>query len=400
MTTRGGPPFLEVLQAAAGREVAVRRVALEDAGLAIVIDGQHLAFRPLPVDVNAWATVSREGERFRFEPGRPSWVAHWNGRRGAQGHLAPGDVVKVNDVVLRYVEDEWPGPRDEAQEALLLGAGPDAAGWGVYRDWLLERGGALGERMVGLPSVDETARWLWPLAVDVQDGLIDARWENGFVRELVVRGSSLGHNHLFEVLASCEALRRVRRVEVVGLQSPQVHEAEAQAKVVLGALRRAGGHPSLEHLDLGVVASWDAGAVKRALDEAKAVCPRLTTTPVSLARLAKHSGRARLEWVSARDEARLSGVTEASPMVLEGGTSVVFRRASDGAWRALGVAPPVREDAVRLSHGVSGWMVSSPLLRAGLYQPRLNGRSLPQFRLRDGDEVELVPGLVTRFVQE
>lgn len=87
-------------------------------------------------------------------------------------------------------------------------------------------------------------------------------------------------------------------------------------------------------------------------------------------------------------------------MVLEGGTSVVFRRASDGAWRALGVAPPVREDAVRLSHGVSGWMVSSPLLRAGLYQPRLNGRSLPQFRLRDGDEVELVPGLVTRFVQE
>ncbi|MEW5738027.1 MAG: hypothetical protein AB1938_03820 [Myxococcota bacterium] len=400
MTTRGGPPFLEVLQAARGREVPVRRVALDGQGLAIVIDGQQLEFRPLPVDVAAWATVSREGDRFRFEPGRPAWVSHWNGRRGAHGHLAPGDVVKVNDVVLRYVEDEWPGPRDEAPEALLAHAPHDAEGWGVYRDWLLERGSVLGERMVTPATVDETARWLWPLAVDLQDGLVDAHWENGFVRSLVVRGSSLGHNHLFEVLASCEALRHLKRIEVVGLQSPQVHEPEAQAKVVLGALRRAGGLPSLEQLHLGVVTSWDTSAVKRALDEAKAVCPRLTTTPESLVRVAQHAGRARLEWVSSKDDARLLGISQASPMVLEAGTSVVFRRVSNGAWRALGVAPPVREDAVRLTHGVSGWMVSSPMLRAGLYQPRLNGRSLPQFRLRHGDEVELVPGLVTRFVQE
>lgn len=401
MTTRGGPPTLEVLAAAEGREVPVRHVALEGDGVAFVIDGQHLAFQPLPAEVAAWARVQRDGDGWRFEPGRPAWVTHWNGRRGASGRLAPGDVVKVNDVVLRYAESEWPGPRDEAVEASLRTAPKDDARWAVYRDWLLDEGSVLGERMVTRATVDETARWLWPLAADVQDGLVDAEWENGFVRGLVVRGTSLGHNRLFEVLAACDALRLLRRIEVVGLQFPQVQAPEAQAKALLGALYRAGGLPTLEQLDLGVVTSWDADEVAPSLEAAKRVCPSLVTTAETLVRVAQHRGGARLELVSAEgDDAKLSGMSGDAPMVLEAGTSVVFRRAPEGGWRALDVAPPVREDAVRLTHGVAGWMVSSPMLREGLYQPRLNGRSLAQFRLRHGDEVELVPGLVTRFVQD
>lgn len=392
---------MEVLAAAEGRDVPVRRLTLDGDGVALVIDGQHLAFQPLPADVSAWARVQRDDDGWRFEPGRPAWVTHWNGRRGASGRLAPGDVFKVNDVVVRYAESEWPGPRDEAVEASLRTAPKDDARWAVYRDWLLDEGSVLGERMVGHASVDETARWLWPLAADVQDGLVDAEWENGFVRGLVVRGTSLGHNRLFEVLAACDALRFLRRIEVVGLQFPQVQEPEAQAKALLGALYRAGGLPTLEQLDLGVVTSWDASDVAPSLEAAKRVCPSLVTTPETLVRVAQHRGRARLELVSADgDDARLSGMSGDAPMVLEAGTSVVFRRAPEGGWRALDVAPPVREDAVRLTHGVAGWMVSSPMLREGLYQPRLNGRSLAQFRLRHGDEVELVPGLVTRFVQD
>lgn len=390
--------MLEVLHAAEGRELPVRRVTLECEGVAIVVDGLRLSFQALPVDASAWASVARDGDGWRFEPGRPAWVTHWNGRRGHGGRLAPGDVLKVNDVVLRYAEDEWPGPRDAAVEDALRAAPADDPRWDVYRDWLLDRGSVLGERMVSPADVDETARWLWPLAMDVQDGLVDAQWERGFVRGLVVRGASQGLVRLFEVLTACEALRGLRRLEVVGLQAPGGYQPEAQAKLVLGALRRAGGLPCLETLHLGVVPSWDAADVAPSLAAAKSVCPALVTTADSLVRLAK--GGARLEWVSAQDHARLDGISPAAPMALAAGTSVVFRRAADGAWRALGVAPPVREDAVRLTHGVSGWMVSSPMPRAGLYQPRLNGRSLPQFRLRDGDEVELVPGLVTRFVQD
>jgi hypothetical protein len=400
MPTRGGPAALEVLQVAEGREVPVRRVVLDGYGVAIVVDGLELAFRPLPVEAAAWASVVRDGDGWSFEPGRPAWVTHWNGRRGAAGRLAPGDVVKVNDVVLRYAEDEWPGPRNAAMEDELRTAAPGDARWEVYRDWLLDRGSVLGERMVSTPSVEETARWLWPLAVDVQDGLVDAHWDSGFVRGLVIRGTSLGHVRLFEVLAACDALRLLRRIEVVGLQAPGGYEPETQAKVLLAALRRAGGLPSLEVLDLGVVASWDAGEVAGTLAAAKEVCPALVTTADSLVRVASNAGRARLEFVSAEGDARLDGVSASAPMVLEGGTSVVFRRALTGSWRALGVAPPVREDAVRLTHGAAGWMVSSPRPREGLYQPRLNGRSLPQFRLRHGDEVELVPGLVTRFLQD
>lgn len=400
MAIRGGPPALEVLHAAEGREVPARRVPLEGDGVAIVIDGAQLRFLPLPTDASAWARVGRDGDGWDFSPGRPAWVTLWNGRRGAGGRLSPGDVVKVNDVVLRYVEDEWPGPRDLATEALLRDAPPGDARWGVYRDWLLEKGSVLGERMLEKADVDETVRWLWPLAADVQDGLVDARWEDGFVRALVVRGSALGHARLFEVLAQCEALALLRRVEVVGLQWPQVHEAELQARLILGALTRAGGLPSLEALDLGVVGAWDAAAVAPALAAAKAVCPRLSTTAEGLVRVSPHAGRARLEWVSADGDARLAGLGDAAPLVLEAGTSVVFRRAPEGGWRALGVAPPVREDAVRLTHGTAGWMVSSPRPREGLYQPRLNGRALPQFRLKSGDEVELVPGLVTRFVED
>ncbi|MEW6431290.1 MAG: hypothetical protein AB1730_07250 [Myxococcota bacterium] len=65
-------PTLAVLAAAEGRDVPVRRFALDGDGVALVIDGHHLAFQPLPADVSAWARVQREGDGWRFEPGRPA----------------------------------------------------------------------------------------------------------------------------------------------------------------------------------------------------------------------------------------------------------------------------------------------------------------------------------------
>lgn len=386
-----------MLWTADGRDVPARRVVLSGEGVGVVVDGNSVRF--VPGAESSYARVLPHGDGWSFDPGRPSWVTHLNGKRGASGPLFAGDVMKVNDVVVRYVEDEWPGATSPEQESTLLDAGDDDPRWSVYRDWLLERGSLHGERAVQPATLDDTIRWLWPLAPDLHDGLIDAAWRHGFVRALVVRGSSLGVTRLMEAIVSLDALRLLERLEFVGLVPSVMESPEANAAGLLRLIARTGAPPSLKALSFGVVDAWEPLLVQPALDLARKVAPRLPADASALVRLAEHPGSAQLQLVEQTGGESLDGLSADHPFELRSGTSVVFRRLADGAWHALDVAPPVREDAVRLTHGSAGWMVSAPMFREGVHQPRLNGRPLPHFRVRDGDLLELVPGVVMRFAR-
>ncbi len=340
--------------------------------------------------------IVADGDGFRAEPGRGGFSMHVNGVRGASSQLAHGDVIGVERFVFRYQTHDWPGPFDAAREATLSEA--DDAGWAVYADWLVEQGSRQGALFTSEPDVDEQARWLWPLAIELQDARVDALFRHGRVHALTVRDPRLLPIALTEALALGEAVRALKHLS--WLQPPQVRGANLEDKVAatLRDLATIGTPPSLETVSLGLTTHWEGRVDEASLSLVQTTFPRWSTTPASLLTTQRTPGEARLELISPVPVLR--GADPTQPLAVKEGESFSVRLLANGEVLVRRGPPQLREDAVRVSLGHDGCRVLAPINRPRVSLPRLGGRQLAFFHLAPGDLVELVPGLRARFVRE
>jgi hypothetical protein len=386
---------LTILRSTDAQWPAGRVVPLPEDGLGFWSVRGTLLTRPLSASEVFLRFIADE-DGFRAEPGRGGFSMHVNGVRGASSRLAHGDVIGVERFVFRYQTHDWPGPFDAAREATLAEA--DDAGWAVYADWLVEQGSRQGALFTSEPDVDEQARWLWPLAIELQDARVDALFRRGRVHALTVRDPRLLPISLTEALALGEPVRALKHLS--WLQPPQVRGSELEDKVAatLRDLAAIGTPPSLETVSLGLTTQWEGLVDEASLSLVQTTFPRWSTTPASLLTTQRTPGEARLELISPVPVLR--GTDATKPLVLKEGESFSVRLLANGEVLVRRGPPQLREDAVRVSLGHDGCRVLAPINRPRVSLPRLGGRQLAFFHLAPGDLVELVPGLRARFVRD
>lgn len=387
--------FLTVLRSTDARWPAGRVVPLDVEGLGFWSVRGELLTRPLS-SPEVFLRFIADERGFRAEPGRGGFSMHVNGVRGASSPLAHGDVIGVERFVFRYQTRPWPGPFDAAREATL--ADDDDAGWAVYADWLVEQGSRQGALFTTEPDVDEQARWLWPLAIELQEARVDALFRHGRVHALTVRDPRLLPVSLAETLAMGAPVRALRHLS--WLQPPQVRGADLADKVAatLGDLAAIGQPPSLETLSLGLTTHWEGLVDEASLASMHATFPRWRTTAASLLTTQRAPGEARLELISPVPV--VFGADATQLLIIKEGESFSVRLLARGEVLVRRGPPQLREDAVRVSLGHDGCRVLAPINRPRVSLPRLAGRQLAFFHLAPGDVVELVPGLRARFVRE
>jgi hypothetical protein len=379
-------PWLSVLRSSDRAVPVGARLSLPEAGLSLGGDRSTLLVGP-PGEPGVFARVLATSAGFTVEPASGGHGMHVNGVRAAARRLEQGDVFGTDRFVFRYLEADWPGAVDVARESSLE---DDATGWAVYADWLREQGSQQVRLFERAADVDEHARWLWPLATQLQDAAVDATFLRGRLDALSVRDPWLTPaglvQRLTEVDAETRALTRLEWVSFPFLEGATLQQKLHAATTALTALRA----PRLETVSFGASSRWSEASAEPSQEAVlRQAFPRLTTRASEL--------------VSALTPARLvaCGATErfalSLPLELRLGDSFAFRLRADGRFVIDDTPPRVREDAVRLSHGADGWRVLAPEGRPQVPLPRLNGRALAFFRLAPGDVVELTPGVALRF---
>jgi uncharacterized protein (TIGR02996 family) len=389
------PGFLKVLRSMDPSLWPVgRAVPVPPGGLSLRGSRDALVEQPLEVS-QASVRLFPDTQGVRAQPGGGGAPMHVNGVRGAEKPLEHGDVLGVERFVFRYQTGDWPGPHDLAREAAL--AANDDDGWAVYGDWLAERGSRHAELLRERVAVDEQARWLWPLAVELQDASVDLTFARGAISSLRVRDPMLLPFSLAEALALHPEARALEHLTWVELPWVKGADVDQRLETVLQGLMAVGSPRSLKTVHLGPAESSRPTTLARQLLRMKSVFPHLETTVETLTTPGPRPAEVRFVVVDEAGDDVLEGVTRARPLVLREGASVAFRRLSSGRVVVRRGPPQLREDAVRVSHGADGWRVLAPINRPGVELPRLFGRPLPFFRLAPGDLVELVPGLTLRF---
>ncbi len=388
------PGVLKVLRSADPRWPVGRVLTVPDAGCSWWVEAGALVEQPLEAP-RACARLVPDGQQVRAQPGGGGHPMHVNGVRFAAQPLEHGDVLGVERFVFRFQTGDWPGPVDLAREASL--AVTDDDGWAVYADWLTERGSRQAELLRGPIAVDEQARWLWPLAIELQDANVDLTFARGRITTLRVRDPMLLPFSLAEALALQPEARALEHLSWVELPWVKGADVDQRLETVLQALMAVGFPRSLKTVHLGHAEPSRPTTLARQLLRMKSVFPRLETTVDTLTTPEARPVEVRFVVVDEAGDDVLEGVTRARPLVLREAASVAFRRLGTGRVVLRRGPGQLREDAVRVSQGADGWRVLAPINRPGVELPRLFGRPLAFFRLAHGDVVELVPGLRLRF---
>jgi hypothetical protein len=380
-------PWLSVLRSSDPRRPAGASIPLPASGLGLWADRGALIEQPPSVSA-AFLRVVPDGAGFRVEPGRGGHGMHLGGVRGATQRLQHGDIFGAQRFVFRFLETEWPGAFDLTQEAALDET--DDAGWAVYGDWLEEHGARQAVVLERPADVDEQVRWLWPLAIELQEARVDATFAHGRLRALQVRDPMFTPVMLSELLALEHETRALSQLSWVEPPWVPGQTLEEKAEVAVRDLVALGRPAALITLSLGAANGWPGRVDATVWRGMQRTFPRLRTTAATLFSV---RGQARLVPL---DEASRRSLGEVGVLELQDRDSFALRPAGDHfVFRRR--PPQLREDAVRVSHGADGWRVLAPLHRPGVTVPRLNGRTLPFFRLAPGDVVEFAPTLRLRF---
>lgn len=345
----------------------------------------------------------RYGRRWLRDLGAPGGT-RLNGRLIHDGVLAHGDVIELPvGLVLRYVER----PRVEAHhpdfEAALVASPDDESQWQVYADWLEERDDDLARRVRGLPhSEADDARALGTLATFALEGAAEVRWAHGVVQRLVVRqpGQLPAPTSALELLSRA-ATERVfhflRELELDLWSFGPTSLDETTLGFMLSQLARL-PFPALEVLRVGPLApTHRLHLPPEVFDGLRAAFPRLTTTASTLFTYAE---RASLELLAAPKAVTCDlpvgerrALTEPANFVGPLADCAVQLRAPDGH--------EASKVAVRVEQRQQRWWLDDLAAQArpfALVQPvRVNGRETVSCVLRDGDRLELAPGVLFQF---
>jgi uncharacterized protein (TIGR02996 family) len=316
--------------------------------------------------------------------------------RGPQA-LFPDDVIRLGQTQLVFRQEALgnDGPWLEA----LQGAPDDDAAWLVYADWLLERGDALGDRLVNARAGQRLNHqpWLGPLWPAYVSGALELEWRLGMVAKATVRSIAgqlpINYRQVVSALFGSRVGRLVRSltVDVLRLESPgpaeEVGRLEEAAQVLVDLPHVP---TTLEHISLGyafrpraqLVVPWPLALRKR--------LPRLAEAPLFL-----NARGARLTQVQVSDVARFVGLTGTTRALTD------LTRLRKGERRDIHLETPpgmpfIASDGNPCFFAPSegGWSLTAGRLRG---EVRVNGRNDAFFRLLPGDTIEVLGAGSLRF---
>jgi len=178
-------------------------------------------------------------------------------------------------------------------------------------------------------SIDEQARWLWPLAVELAEARVEASFRRGRVHSLTVRDPRLRPVALANTLALGDAVRALRHLSWAQVPSVPSVDLEEKVEELLKELTAIGQPPSLEPLHLGLVSHWSARVPDPVLTALRATFPRWSTPAEQLLGTMHRPGEARLELLGPAPV--LLGGDLSWPLVLREGSSFAFRERAGGA---------------------------------------------------------------------
>ncbi len=303
-----------------------------------------------------------------------------NGALVTNAELEHADLLEVGSLLLRFLLREVVDERDEAMEAAIRAAPDDAARYGVYADWLIDRGVLLGERLAR-PRYEGSGKWLGRLARPWAEGELELSWFCGVpVRAVVRRLESTGRELEQAVtLMRREPLFRFLRALEVDLESLAQGPQVEPVVTALGLATLSEAFPLLTRVTLG--------PLSRALERPSGGIDTLVARAPAFTRLEVLAAPSTLS-VAPGPGGRLT---------LSPSLPTLVGQTVDCALRVQ--APdthPASRLAVRFTHdGV--WRVES-LLRTTESLVRVNGHDCLRAVLRPGDVLELSPGLLVRFM--
>ena len=291
----------------------------------------------------------------------------------------------------------------EARDARLeaaLHAGPGAAAFAVYRDFLEERGDALAAWMRTFPGATPAAlrAALGPLADAHRGGLLAAAYgPHGFLQKVALARQATtqapGLDWQLRQLGRLPVARFLEELSVGLLAGPVTPESDPAVARVLEAVAAAPFAPGLTRLGLGFTAA--PGTWPRAQAAWERLRPRLARLPPDFGQLVRRGGPARLTVVQ-----RPPGVEVVAEEVLLHPQRTDVGGATSCLVRVVGDVPALLCSLHRQSDGQ--WVVwdegADPFrTRAGRFSLRVNGQLLRRATLEPGDLLEPLEALRFEF---
>ncbi|MFO0600464.1 MAG: FHA domain-containing protein [Myxococcaceae bacterium] len=336
-----------------------------------------------------------DGGRWLLEDLTSTGGTFVNGRRIHRHPLVHGDTLWLYDALLVFLES--PQLRQAELEAAIDRDPDDAAAIHVLADWLLERGDAFGEHLLGKAAPEQVLEGLAPL---VREGRLELVWRHGLLHTARVRCTNDATYSDVELVARLLSLRVARwlRELTIDLSTwvvPSANRIQQDAAAVLRGLAGGPALPCLERLSFGYFSeSLPSTSFLPALfDRLAPRCPKLQTgardllRPVRTASLevvhvpadldfhapAAHDGRIPLEagvWVGASSPGQLRALAPGVPRSTSVQAFIV--RQQSPQWCLI----PLEEGVL------------------------LNGRPAVETRLLPGDVIEDRRGARFRFVTD
>jgi hypothetical protein len=282
-----------------------------------------------------------------------------NGRATGRTTLRHRDLLELKGGVLfRVLQREDVEARSPTLEAAITGNPDDDEVVQVWRDFLLDHGDPLGERIAKARAGEDAddGQWLDTFAKYYEMSRLDVTWRNGLAHRVVLRDAEEGFGslkHALERLFSVRVMRFLREL-VIDVSSDRL-----EVKDGLKALAAVSLPPSLRTLSLGDVPE--------------------TYRHVSEAALATFGRPVQVGYFTG---ARLEVVTSKVPHF------------ASGEQLALG-DDGFHFDRYHIQRDGQRYRLSSG--HHGAERPRIRGRPVDALPLRDGDEIEMGPELSVRF---
>lgn len=335
------------------------------------------------------------------------WGTYLNGRRLlASSVLQHQDVFELKGAAaFRYLNQ---APREALYaplEAPLAENPFDETAWSVYADWLSEHGSEVAEQVTAEPTPELQGRWLGPLARLWRAGELEVTWRHGHVVRATLRRLqeylAPKPEVIVALLLEAPAFRFLQALEVdLSVQAdlrPGAREKFAVA--VVRAIARSWGAPGLKTFAFGPAFVWrPSPAVVDAFEALKKKRPALTSTPEEMVRRAPGAA---LELARVSPEVRVEGKVGQRFALPKEGVALVAPR--NNALVKLLPARAVQPfaEAFIVQHLRDVWTVAPPGPETFLLctELKVNGQKRRAQCLRQGDTIELWPGLELRFVE-
>jgi hypothetical protein len=382
-----GYPALELVWSPTGRGSVVKGhlwsqrelIALPPGGLTFGLLGDvrvqyHTKHASEPV--NAFKLEQRDGRlvlwRYASDP-----YCSVNGRvrKDRELELRHRDVVALPPgPVFRVHERQLVSARSPSLEAAIRTSPDDRELFQVYRDFLLDQGDPLGERIARsrLGPLDDDATWLDVLGIHYESGELQIEWTMGLATSAVLRETLAVFNDLEEGLQHLLELPVMRflRELTLDVSSDRVNVAaglEALSRVQLPAtLRRVslGDVPEADRRESELLLARFGKPVEVTFYN-EAALEVLSSVPD-----ANHKAGDNLRVGEQIELGRTGYSSHLSHNVLLGGSYLIAR---DGPRYVL----------ARIVNSAA--------------PPKVNGRAVDRFPLRDGDVIELAGELTAPF---